>query len=130
MDKKTKQYLILGGVGIGGIAGFVLFKKFRDKEKNKAAVKAIAKGNTTQLGINVPEIAKQIGIDMGYAYPAWDVRRWTENDTAVQILVTKVPKPLIPTLIKEYARFYPGRNLQSDLQEKLDAYNEVSYLFK
>jgi len=129
MNKNTKNVLIIGGSLLIAGGGFIAFKSIQKRAKEKAAVKALVKGSNTQLGINIPDIAKQLGIDMGYAYPAYDPRRWTENDLAVRILVMKVPKPYIPSLIKEYERFYPGRNLETDLRTTNDAYEDFKYLF-
>lgn len=129
MDKTTKRYLILGGVGILGVGGFVTYKKIRSAQQKAAAAKALKKGNVATLGINIPEIAKQIGIELGTAYPKYDPRSWTENDHAAQILVTKVPKPYIPVLISSYDKLYK-RSLPDDLQKMLDNWNDVSYLFK
>jgi hypothetical protein len=128
MDNKTK--VLIGGGIAASVIGFFAFKKIRDNARNKAAAKAIVKGNDSTLGINIPEIAKQIGIDLGTAYPPYDPRSWSENDLAVSLLVRKVPKTHIPVLSREYSRFYPGRILQDDLQKLLDDYNEISYLFK
>lgn len=125
MNTKTK--LIIGGavLGLAGLA-FVVIRK---KVKAKAAAKAIVKGGNKQLGINIPDIAKQIGLDLGTAYPWYDPRSATENDDAVRILVLKVPRPYIPQLKTEYKRFYPGRDLESDLRKNLDGWEDVKYLF-
>ena len=130
MDKKTENLLIKGGIGLGvGIVGLFAFNKIRNRQREKAAAKAIVTGGSKELGINVPDIAKQIGLDLGTAYPSYDPRSWTENDEAVKLLVLKVPKPYIPQLKKYYTQFYPGRDLESDLRKMLDDYDEVKYLF-
>src|ERR1700754_2408703 len=102
MDKDTKQKLIIGGGIVGSIIAFVAFKKIRADQQQKAAAKAIVKGGNKALGINVPDIAKQLGIELGYAFPKWHPSYYTENDTAAYILVLKVAKPYIPQLISEY----------------------------
>ncbi len=129
MDNKTKTYI---GVGVGlatSIGGYAVYRKVSKDVKQKAAAKAIAKGGNKQLGINVSDIAKQLGIEMGFAFPWYDPRRATENDLAARILITKVPKPQIPFLIKEYSRHYPGRSVADDLRKTNDAWDDFKYLF-
>lgn len=131
MDKNLKYGLIGGGSLIAAIAGFVVYKKAKNRVDTKAAVKRVTQGNTKALGINIPALAKQIGIDLGTAFSGWNVRSWTENDDKVRLSVLKVPKPMIPTLIAEYAKVpeTKGRNLITDLQKNLDSWDDVSYLF-
>jgi hypothetical protein len=125
---KTKDVLIGVGVLASAVAAYTIYKKIKNKATVTSQIKAITTGTIKTLGINIPEIAAQIGIDLGYAYPVYDPRHWTENDEAVKTEVLKVPKPLIPTLIKEYYNRYK-RNLQADLQSVLDDYSQISYLF-
>jgi hypothetical protein len=129
MNARTKTYLI-GGVTIASvITGFILYKKWRNKQVVTSAVKNVSTGTIKTLGINIPTIASQIGIELGTAFSAIDPRHWTENDAAAKELVLKVPKPLIKTLISEYYKKYK-RNLQDDLQRLLDDYKDVAYLFE
>lgn len=127
-----KPSTILGIAGavllIGG--GTYAFVTIRKKAKLNKDIKATDKGNIPSLGINTYSIAKQIGLDLGVAYPKYDPRRWTENDNEVMISVLKVPKTLINKLVTDYASIYK-RNLKADLQELLDKdlYARVSYLF-
>jgi hypothetical protein len=129
MNTKTKNILMVSGVVVGGIISFIIYKKIKKKADVKTAVKSVTKGTNTTLGINIPSIANQIGIDLGTAYPVYDPRHWTENDTKVKELVLKVPKPLIKNLITEYYNKYK-RNLQEDLQKLLDDYEGIKYLFE
>jgi transposase-like protein len=129
MDKKIKTYIYIAlglATAAGGYAGY---RKISKDVKQKAASKALTTGGNKALGINIADIAKQLGIEMGFAYPWYDPRRATENDLATRILVMKVPKPYIPQLSKEYARFYPGRNLSDDLRTTNDAWDDFKYLF-
>lgn len=128
MNPKIKTYAYIGGSVLALGLAYYAYRKIKNKAEVNAAVKNVSTGTITKLGINIPSIAKQIGIDLGYAYPAWDPRRWSENDNAVKTSVLKVPKPLIKTLASEYYKIYK-RNLQQDLQEKLDDYKDVEYLF-
>lgn len=126
---KNLAYKIGGGLLIAGIAYFG-YKKVRAEQQSKAAIKAINTGGNKALGINIPDIAKQIGIELGYAYPVWNIFQYaTENDTAAKMLVLKVPKPYIPQLVAAYKKQYPGRDLETDLRKKLDDWNDVKYLF-
>lgn len=129
---KVNKWTVGGGIiglGILTFVGLTVRKKIRTEKASKLVSKAASSQNQKLLGINVPEIAKQIGFDLGTAFPSYDPRRWTENDDAVRILVLKVPKPVIPQLIDSYRKQY-NRNLQDDLQKMLDNYDTVSYLFK
>lgn len=128
MEKKTKNILIAVGTGVGLLGGYLVYRHYKNKAQINSQIKAVTTGGITTLGINIPEIAYQIGLDLGTAYSAIDPRHWTENDDKVKVSVLKVPKPLIPTLMKEYAKRF-NRNLQADLQSQLDDWNEVSYLF-
>jgi hypothetical protein len=129
MQKNLKTYLYVGGGLAAAIGSYAVYRKVSKDVKQKAAAKAIAKGGNKQLGINVSDIAKQLGIEMGFAFPWYDPRHATENDLAARILITKVPKPQIPLLIKEYARFYPGRSVSDDLRKTNDAWDDFKYLF-
>ncbi len=131
MEKDTKKYLFIGGTLLLGVGGYVAYKKIKNRADTKAAVKRVTKGNNKDLGINIPSLAAQIGIDLGTAFSSFDPRSWSENDDKVKVSVLKVPKPLIPTLINEYAKNpdTKGRNLIADLQKKLDDWDEVKYLF-
>jgi hypothetical protein len=124
----TKNILTIAGVVGVGVIGYVVYTKIKNKATVTSQVKAVTKGTVTTLGINVPQIAQQLGLELGTAYPVWDPRSWTENDTTAKELVLKVPKPLIPSLITAYYTLYK-RNLQQDLQKLLDDYAQVSYLF-
>ena len=128
MNTQTKNILIISGIALTGIVSYIIYKKIKNKSQVTTGIKAVQTGNVKTLGINIPDIANQIGIDLGYAYPIYDPRHWTENDTAVKESVLKVPKPLIPTLTKAYYTKYK-RNLIDDLQSKLDDWNDVKYLF-
>lgn len=129
MNATTKKYLWVGG-GIATLAlGTFAYFKISKSVKQKAAAKAVVKGGNKVLGINIPDIAKQIGLELGTAYPWYDPRSATENDDAARILVLKVPKPYIPQLVSEYKKQYPGRNLETDLRKLLDGWETVSYLF-
>jgi hypothetical protein len=129
MNIKTKNILIASGVVLCGLTAYIIYKKIQKKSQVTTAVKAVTTGNIKTLGINIPSIAQQIGIDSGFAYPVLDPRHWTENDTALKESILKVPKPLIPTLITAYYNLYK-RNLQQDMQSVLDDYNSISYLFE
>ncbi len=129
IDKGTANLIKWGlGILVVGGTGYYIYTKVKKKSDINKTVKDIEKNPTKQLAINIPSIASQIGVDMGYAFPIWDPRRATENDTEVMINVLKVPKPLIGVLISEYYKKY-GRNLRDDLESKLDQWDKVSYLF-
>lgn len=132
MNKNTKYTLIGGTLLVIATGGIFAYKKIKNKADTRKAINAIKKGSDSTLGINIPEIAKQLGLELGTAYPWYDPRHATENDEKAKILVLKVPKPYIPKLIDEYGKVpeTKGRNLQSDLQKLLDDWSEVSYLFK
>jgi hypothetical protein len=126
--KVTKEKVI-GGAVLAGV-GYLIFRKVRSNQQTAAALKAINKGGNKALGINIPDIAKQLGIELGTAFPKYNPKSWTENDTAAKILVLKVPKPYIKELIKSYKVQYPGAEpLETTLRKKLDDWEEVKYLF-
>lgn len=128
MDKQVKKYLLIGG-GLA-LLGFGTYEFFqiKNKVKLKKSINAATKGNVKSLGINVNDIARQIGLQLGTAYSKLNPMSWTENDTEAEKLVLKVPKPLIPQLIKEYASIYK-RDLKADLIKYLDGWSNVQYLF-
>jgi hypothetical protein len=132
MDSTVKKYLAIGGTIAllgGGTYAFIQFrKKIKLKKEINATTSAATKATVKTLGINVNDIARQLGIELGTAYPSYDPRHWTENDETAEKLVLKVPKPLIPQLVKQYASIYK-RNLKDDLIKLLDGWNNVSYLF-
>jgi hypothetical protein len=127
MDKQTKQNLqIGGGIAAAGLIGFFGYK-FYKKAKLKKDLKNYSKA-TLPGGINYIESARQIGFDLGTAYPSWDPRSWTENDSAAREEVLKFSKAQIPRLKNEYAKLY-SRDLQADLQKLLADWAKVKHLF-
>ena len=131
MNNQTKLWLG-GGLVVAGatLTTIVLIRRHRKKSAtiaNKVYDKAMI---TTATGtkINIVQVAQQLGIDLGTAYPWYDPRHATENDALVLKTMLKFPKELIPALRTEYAKLY-NRNLQLDLQNLLDDYDQVSYLF-
>ena len=115
IDNKTKQYLVIGGgillAGTSAYFGNKLVKKMKLKKDLKNYSKA-----SLPSGVNYIESARQIGMDLGIAYPSWDPRSWTENDGAVRDEIMKFTKAQIPRLKQEYAKLY-SRDLQADLQK-------------
>jgi hypothetical protein len=128
MEKQTKEYLMIGG-GLFVIGGGVFFgNKIYKKIKLKKDLKNYSKATLPGGKLNVIESARQIGLDLGTAYPAYDPRSWTENDNEVRDEVLKYPKTLIPRLKTEYAKLY-SRDLQADLQKLLGSWAKVKHLF-
>jgi len=128
VDKQVKQYLLIGStIAVLGL-GTYAFVKIRKKRLVAKDIKSIKSSSIPSLGINTYTIAKQIGLDLGTAYPVYDPRSWTENDEAVLRAVLKVPKTLISKLVSDYKSIYK-RSLPNDLQSKLDDWKEVEYLF-
>jgi len=130
MQLTTKQKIIGGSVitAIAGLTAFILIRKSRksDATVNKSFDKStITTGGAT---VNVIETARSIANDLGTAYSWYDPRHATENDNAVLQTLLKFPKYLIPLLRIEYAKI-TNRNLQVDLQNLLDDYAKVRYLF-
>lgn len=113
--------LAIGAGVVGGLAlvvtGVVIYKKNAAKIKAKKDDKAYA--GATVGTVNVIETAQQIGQDLGVAYAWYNAASWTENDKDVLDTVKAFPQALIPRLRIEYAKKYPGRVLQQDLQKLL-----------
>jgi hypothetical protein len=131
MQLTTKQKYIAGGslLALAGVGGFILYKSKKGANKRKSE-KEMKKYDQAKVGnINVREVARQIGIDLGYAYDWYDPRRATENDDAVLAVLQKFPPDLIPMLRQQYSDLYDGRDLQADLQKVLDEYVKIKYLF-
>jgi hypothetical protein len=132
MNSKTKKALAWG---IGAtIAGGIIYwggKKYFKTLKTKKEINTYSQSTVSLPSggtLNVIETARQLGIDLGFAYPSWDPRAWSENDTAAFNLIKKVPKTLMPKVAIEYFKLYK-RNLQEDCQKVLDDYSKISYLF-
>ena len=130
MQLATKQKIIGGSVitVITALTAFILIRKSKNSDtvENKNFDKAtITTGGTT---VNVIETARSIANNLGTSYSWYDPRRATENDSAVLQTLLKFPKILIPQLRVEYAKI-TNRNLQVDLQNLLDDYSKVRYLF-
>lgn len=128
MNTKTKIYIGLAVGATALIGGTIAYVKIKKKVNLNKDIKSTNTGNIPALGINTYTIAKQIGLDLGIAYPSYDPRSWTENDEEVVKSVLKVPKTLIKKLTTDYASIYK-RNLQADLQKLVGNYNEIAYLF-
>lgn len=109
---KGKHIVIGGIVGVGLTLGLIII--FR---------KPLPKIGTTSL-MN----ARQIGLDLGTAYPFYDPLSWTENDSAVEELILSIPQSNIPQLETDYRKLF-NRELAADLQEKLDGWNNVKDKF-
>lgn len=116
--------MIAGGAGLVVVAG--LFIAASTKKKGSGA--DFNKGTHGQINLN--EVAQEIALSFGFAYPAFDPRRWTEDEARAIKTVKTVPKSLIPELMKIYYSKYK-RNLQQDFQKYLDSkeYLQVRSLF-
>lgn len=129
--KRNEGRLIGYGFAAAAIVGGVLYIKGRKNRERKDAVKEgdkikkslvtkkvkTAKGITT-VTYNPRVVAKQFGLDFGFAYPSYDPRRWTENDSAVRDALLKIPKEFVTDVSKNYADLY-SRDLESDAQRYL-----------
>ena len=127
----TQKNIAFGvGAGVLVFGGYKIYRALQKPNINKQtkdfnkATQTLPSGGT----INIIEVARQLGIDLGYAYAWYDPRRATENDDAAKKLLLSVPKPLIPFVVAEYGKLY-NRNLQTDLQTVLDDYASVRHLF-
>jgi len=124
---KNKTEWIAAGVGTGIVifGGIWLYNKVKRGSTNiKTKKSATGYSKNTVGNINITETARQLGLDLGYAYASYDPRHWTENDDAILETMKAVPKDLMPKLVIEYFKLYK-RNLQQDLQEKLDDYDQI-----
>jgi hypothetical protein len=130
LTTQQKNYAYAGLTGLVIVGGIVLYKKLNKPNINKQNKEFDNANMTLPSGgsINIIEVARQLGMDMGTAYSWYDPRSATENDDDVKALLLTVPKPLIPFVRSEYAKLY-NRNLQADLQKHLDDYDEIRYLF-
>lgn len=71
------------------------------------------------MDVTIHVVAQEIYHHLGYAYPWYDPRRWTENDEAVFKLLRQYA--YIPDeLIQCYFVVSKGRHLRSDLVKVLD----------
>ena len=119
MALTRNQKIGIGVVGTALLIGGGAFAYSRSKKVK--LIKNIKNFPSGTIGtVNVIEKAKQLGMDMGYAYGSLDPRRWTENDNAVVSTIAQFPKSLMPQLVKEYYNLYK-RDLQEDVQKLLPA---------
>jgi hypothetical protein len=126
--RKNKKPIIAGGVMV---TGYIIYRKAKRAQDRQKVYKDLAnfKKSPGTSSINVQEIAQQLGLDFGFAYPVYHPGRWTENDTDIMNTLLRVPPALMPALNKAYADLYE-RNLQQDAQKYLgDLYPKVSHLF-
>lgn len=126
----TKQIIIGLGI-IGGIVAIVKGRSIYNNYKTKRESKKFDKQTKVIDGkvINPVEIARQLGMDLGTAYPSWNPLHWTENDNAVIKLLLTVPKNLMGVVSQNYNKLYK-ENLQADCQRLLDSdYSKVRHLF-
>ncbi len=130
MEKKTKNILIASTVATFIVGGGITYLVVRKKIRLKKGIKNYSKTTLPAEGINLTDIARQLGIDLGTAFPSYDPRSWTENDDDAVKTVLKVPKTKMPEFKKVYATLYK-RDAQADLQKLLDSesWSEVKYLF-
>lgn len=111
MDKGTKIIIgVLVGTGVG-LGLVILFRKKMPPLTTKSL-----------------QNARQLGLDLGTAYPFYDPLSWTENDQHAEDLIASIPASQIPQLEADYKKIFQ-RDLAADLQEKLDGWNNVSYKF-
>lgn len=120
--QKQKQYGVFALLGIGTLTFLALKAKKKDSGSDF---------NKKTFGtINLNEVAQEIALSFGFAYPAFDPRRWTEDEARAIKTIKTVPKKLMPELMKVYYSKYK-RNLQQDFQKYLDSkeYLQVRDLF-
>jgi len=120
---------ILGGAAI--VTTFLVYKKIKKEAERRKVLKELKEFREGNRGtINIKQAATQLGQDLGYEYWLIDPRHWTENDTEVINLINAIGPNLIMDVAKEYAKQYPGRNLQKDAQKLLgDKYKQVERVF-
>ena len=132
MNAKTQKILIYTGLTlVGGTITYFVGKKVLKKIKAKKQVTGFTKSTVTLpsgVQINPTEVARQLGLDLGFAYPSWDPRSWTENDDTALSLLKTIPKSLMPQVALQYFKIY-NRNLQADCQKVLDGYSQIAPLF-
>lgn len=59
---------------------------------------------------------------LGFKYPWWDVRSWSENDELAYLAITEVSNGSVPNaLVQCYHLISSGRSLRSDCEQVLDA---------
>jgi hypothetical protein len=108
--------------GVGGLAAYVAYRHFKKMAKLKKK-KIVG-------GINVTDLANQIGDAYGVDYAFYDPRFWSENESEAIKLLQSIPITLIPEVEKEYTRIFE-RSLRTDSMKYLkEDYTKVSYLFR
>lgn len=124
----TKQKVI----GLASLTGLVLGAIWLKSRSGKVKLlKSVTSFKNSTVGtINVIEVARQLGMDLGTAYNFYDPRHWTENDSAVRDTLLQIPHSLMTQVSIEYAKLYKS-NLQQDVQRLLPAsdYQKVRSLF-
>jgi hypothetical protein len=127
-DEKIDKGLKIGGglLLLGGLAFGA--KKFLKKAKTKKSINQFNK--ETYGTVNLNEVAQEIALAFGFAYPSYDPRRWTEDEAKAMSALKTVPKSLIKNLAQIYYKKYE-RNLQQDFQKYLSAseYASIRSLF-
>lgn len=122
LSKYWKEFIILLGV-----IGLYLWRKFKTRPLNAEKLGSALVGNNTEI----QNIARELSIKLGFAYPVYDPRRWFEYDQDIYMLIRNLSKEQINAVSLVYFRVYAkGRDLKSDLAKYLDSkyYNQLTNL--
>jgi hypothetical protein len=88
--KDNKTPLLVGGGGLLAYVGYRHFRKMQKLKKKKVI-----------NGINITDLANQIGDAYGVDYAFFDPRFWSENERQAIKLLQSIPIALISEVEKE-----------------------------
>jgi hypothetical protein len=78
-------------------------------------------GVSSSRGKELAQISHNLAHYLGFIYPMWDPRSWTEDDELIYLEFRKMKQTEIQTVKNLYYSVdAPGRNLQDDCRKVLD----------
>lgn len=129
--KLPNPYLLAGAAVGVGVISYVGYRAYKARETRRAVkqYETIIDVNTGKkvkksipadiVTIEPYAVADKLAIDLGYAFPALDPRRWTENDQLIYETLLTLNKNTFAAVEKAYLDKY-GRNLRMDVKQNLD----------
>lgn len=129
--KKIKSISQIFGLIAVSIALFIGIKKKMKTEESEESKDHNAKKDVPSSVVYLQTIAKKVYDGLGFGYPAWHPKRWTERDREVFDLVKQMRSQMeFAVMASMYKKHYAkGRDLSSDLAKHLDRkyYNQLTF---